>query len=294
VSPSPGEIESVTGMFEARTKAVEIAKDHGVRGGVTIVHPYRPTENTKKRFRESDYSKVWRFIRENQHHWYGQVYWSPHYHILGLCRDFEAAESREDGWIIQNLSTGKGVKPNVRKDRRFSPFRSLTEEQPYKEMISAVRYLLSHTGIVGDRQSVTWFGDLHSTNFCPDPEAARERKTEPELGPLSRGSWDTICRTVEKLEGDESDRSEDEEAVEEEKERCPCEGCEGRLHPIYRVIHFMDKNRDDLDQEAIVRLRKAFDWAVRDEEEMPIGGWPRLSSRKAAESEFASMLGTVS
>lgn len=289
ISPPEGEVESVSPMFRNRKKAVEIAREHGVRGGVVVVHPYRATDEAKRRFRESDFDRLWRFIRENDRHWYRQVRWSPHYHAIGLCRDFEAAEKREDGWVIQNHSTGYGVEPNPGVDRRFSPFESVADPEPYEEMIGVVRYLLSHTAVVSDRQAVTWFGSLHSTNFCPDPEDAKERKTEPDLGPLSPGAWRTIQRKSEELTGFGGDRTE-EGGAGEGQEECSVEGCDGYLHPIWDVPGYIDQCGDDLSQEALTRLGKAFSWAVGDVEEMPVGGWPAPHSEEQAVEAFEEMV----
>jgi len=301
VSPPEGEVESVSPMFRNRKKAVEIVRgeedeedeedEGGVRGGVVVVHPYRATDEAKRRFRESEFERLWRFVRENDRHWYGQVRWSPHYHVIGLCRDFEAAEKREDGWVVKNHSTGYGVEPNPSVDRRFSPFESLADPEPYEDMIGVVRYLLSHTAVVSDRQAVTWFGSLHSTNFCPDPSEVEDRETDPELGPLSPGAWRTIQRKSEELTGFGDDRSEEGGGDGEEKEECPVEECGGYLHPIWDVPGYIDQCGDDLSREALTRLGKAYSWAVGDVEEMPPGGWPSPRSEEQAVEEFEGLLG---
>jgi hypothetical protein len=143
---------------------------------------------------------------------------------------------------------------------------------------------------VKNRQAVTWFGSLHSTNFCPDPEAASERKTEPELGPLKEKNWEKIRRTVEELTGQEESRGEEEGAGEEESEECSEEGCGGKLHPIWDVPAYIDQRGDDLSQEALVRLGEAFSWAVGDVEEMPVGGWPAPRSEEGAQEAFEELV----
>lgn len=291
VSAPGGEIESVAAMFEMRSKVTDIVREHGIRGGVVIVHPYRPMKDTKKRFKEAKEEGfnggIWRFIRENERHWYSQVYWSPHYHIIGLCRDLVDGSEREDEWVIQNLSTGRGVEPNPSIDRRFSPMYSLHEKDSYEDVIGTVRYLLSHTAAVENRQSVTWFGALHSTNFAPDPESVKDRRTEPDLGPLSGGGWSTIQRVAEEIVG--VPRDEPGEG-EEEEDRCSVEGCEGHTHPIWEVPAYIDHRGDDLSVEALVRLRTAFAWAIGDSEEEPEGGWPSPRSDEEAEKALEQLL----
>lgn len=273
ISPPDGEITSVERMFEERSTAIQVAKDHGVRGGIMIVHPYRPTKAAKEAFWDAETDGgIWRFIRENDTHWYSQVVFRPHYHVVGLCADFEEADG--DGWVIQNLSTGKGVEPNPSVDRTFAPLRNLHDDEPYDDMISVVRYLLSHTADVEGRQSVTWYGALHGTNFDPEEE-------------LSDGALATISRKCEELVGHADDNGQE---ANEEASECPEEGCDGHLHDIWAVPDYIDQRGDDLAVEALVRLRTAFDWRVRDEEEMPMGGWPTPTSEEAAQEALGELL----
>lgn len=283
ISPPEGSMPSPTALFEGRSEAVDLAREHGIRGAVVIAHGYRPTSQTKRRFgaaKDAGFEGgIWRFIRENERSWYGQVYWSPHYHVVGLCRDFvEGDDDADDGWVVQNHSTGLGVEPNPGVDRRFSPFENLRDVDPYEDMIAVVRYLLSHATFVENRQAVTWMGDLHGTNF--DPEEA-----------ISRGSWMTIQRRVEELIGEESDRPDDTEGDPEEPEECPEEGCDGFLHPIWEVQDYLDQRGDDLELEAQTRLITAFDWALGDDDsiEAPADGWPRPRTEQAARAAFEEL-----
>lgn len=267
ISPPEGEITDVTAMYQARSRATELAKKHGIRGGVTIVHPYRATSETKARFARAKETGleggIWRFIRENDRHWYQQVYWSPHFHVVGLCRDFAAGDSVEDdGWVVQNMSTGKGVEPNPGLDRRFSRMESLYESDAYEDLIGVIRYLLSHTPVNENRQSVTWFGDLHAVNFDPEVE-------------LSGGAWSTIQRRVDELVAGPSDRAGEEDGDDQEERECSVDGCEGRMHPIWEAQAFLREAGDDLPAYQHERLRRAYFWAIGDRGEEPRDGWPR-------------------
>lgn len=265
VSPDR-EINTIEGFYSARGEAVDVARAHGIRGGVTVAHGYRALDETAQRYREADPDlPLWWWIRENGRPWKEQVYWSPHFHVVGLARDLEAGDG-EDGWVIQNLSTGKGVEPNPGLDRRFSPFEGLRDREAYNDMAGVVRYLLSHTTYPAgeDRQAVTWFGELHATNFCPDPAAAEERKTEPELGPLSAGAWDTIQRVAEEVVGaDRDDEEEAEGGSRGELEECSVEGCEGKVHDIWSARMFLESPaaQRELTREERERVQVAYEWA---------------------------------
>jgi hypothetical protein len=274
VSPPEGAITSVEQMYdEGRPRAIELAKEHGIRGGYVVVHPFRVLEDAKERFRSlvesGDWNPkedggIWRWIRENDRWWYGQVYWSPHYHVIGLCRDFAPSDPEgDDGWVVKNVERGGS--------HSLEPFRNLHDEAGYNDMIAAVRYVLSHSAVTEDRNGVTPFGSVHA--LSPEEE-------------LSKGAWDTIQRMVEELVGS-GDGREDGDLGDDDEEECPVEGCEGTLHPIWDVPAYIDQH-DDLEIEALVRLRLAFDWAIGDDDdiEAPGGGWPRPESEETARETF--------
>lgn len=244
VSPPEDSINTIRGYFEGRRKANEIAKEHGVRGGVVVAHGYRALEETKQRFQEEEPDlPLWRWIRANDRPWKEQVYWSPHFHVIGLCRDFSAAEERSDGWVIQNLSTG---------DRRFSPFQ-LHQKDGYRDMVGAVRYLLSHATFPANesRQAVTWFGSLHGTNFDPEAE-------------LSAGSWSTIQRITEEVVGAGLEDDDGDGGGEEDDDReCPVEGCDGRVHDIWGARMFLESAAGEaLERDQRERVEAAYEWVA--------------------------------
>lgn len=276
ISPPEGSVTSIREFYEARTHAVELALEHGIRGGLVVPHGWRVTDDAKDAFHEEDpEGGIWRWIRENETHWRSQVKWSPHFHVIGLSADVaESSPEDDDGWVVKNIKRGES--------HSLEPFH-LTRDEGYEDMARTVRYLLSHATFQEDttRQVMTWFGELHSTNFCPDPEAAKERKTEPEYGPLSAGSWETIQRKAEEIVGGVSDVEEDGAGGEDE-ELCDVDGCDGHVHPIWDVPAFVEQRGDNLTVEAMVRLRTAFDWAIGDVEEAPPDGWPHPRSEEDA------------
>lgn len=284
VSPAEGSVTSVQAFYDARKRAVSLAKEHGVRGGLVVPHGFRVTDDAKAAFREEDpEGGIWRWIRENETHWRSQTYWSPHFHVVGLSEDVVPSDpDGDDGWIVKNVKRGGS--------HSLEPFH-LAQDDGYEDMARVVRYLLSHaTFQEGEsRQVVTWFGELHSTNFCPDPEAAEERKTEPTYGPLSAGVWDTIQRKAEEIVGGAGEESGDG-ALEDEAEKCEHEGCDGHVHPIWEAPTYIEQRESHLTTEAMVRLRVAFDWAVGDVEEEPPDGWPRPRTEDEARRAFDALV----
>jgi len=169
LSPPEGSIQSIDGFYRARREAVEKAREHGIRGGLIIPHGYRVYDDTQTAYQaakdegmEVAESGLWQFIRQNDRDWRKQVYWSPHFHVVGLARDVDAGDGT-DGWVLHN----------VKRDGSHSlePF-YLHNQEGYEDMARVVRYLLSHATYEEDstRQVMTWFGSLHATNLDPKAE----------------------------------------------------------------------------------------------------------------------------
>jgi hypothetical protein len=281
LSPDEGSVTTIQGVYDARSKAIEIAKDHGIRGGVLVFHGFRVKERFQELFRAKKErgqveGGIWQWIRENSRDWRDQVYWSPHFHVLGLARDVEGRE-REDGWIVENIERNGS--------HSLDPF-EIDDLDGYDDMAGALRYLLSHATIErgSDRRVISWFGELHSTNFCPDPEDARERKTEPKSGPLKAEDWKQIRETAEEVVGATDDRDqEDGHGGGDEDERCDVEGCDGHVHSIYEANDYLEQRESHLTIEAITRLQTAYDWAIGYEDEEPDDGWPRPQNEEEAD-----------
>jgi hypothetical protein len=278
VSPAEGSVQSIEDFYSAKSEAVDIAKEHGIRGGLVVPHGYRVDEEHKRIFRakveagkwdpEED-GGIWRWVRENRKDWRDQVKWSPHFHVVGLARDVEGRE-RADGWVVENIKRGDS--------HGLDPFESLHDEAGYEDMVRVVRYLLSHATFTkeGNRQVVTWFGSVHGTNFDPEEE-------------LSEGAWRAIQRHVEEIVGGAADRSDGEGGGgEEEAETCPVEECEGEMHPIWEAGEFLQQRRDDLPRENEHRLAKAYEWAVGDIQPPP--GLKKPRTEEQAEEALEALL----
>jgi hypothetical protein len=141
-SPPEGEIET-TGQYErGKKEAQQLAKEHGIRGGVCIGHGYRVKEVVQERFRRLRKEEVvdggiWRWIlRERSGDWRTAVYFSPHYHIIGLATDFKANDpAGDDGWVSWRI---RDVKRHSRR-----------KVDPYEDIYGLTYYLLSQQVLAG-------------------------------------------------------------------------------------------------------------------------------------------------
>ena len=53
---------------------------------------------------QDEFGILWWFIRQNDTVWREQVYWSLHYHIIGLYHDFEESNPNgEEGRVAKNV-----------------------------------------------------------------------------------------------------------------------------------------------------------------------------------------------
>lgn len=106
-----------------RQVAIQIAKRHGLLGGLMVWHPFRQDEDGA-------------FVPD------GYV----HFHLLAFANG-DIGEGGTDGAVVF-----KHIRHPVHGD--FNGFRSLREVQ------KCAFYLLTHCGIVKGRHSLTWWGDL--------------------------------------------------------------------------------------------------------------------------------------
>lgn len=243
MSLPPGSINTIEGFYQGRRKANEIAKKHGIRGGVVVAHGYRVEPEVKEKYESEERDlPLWRWVRANDTHWKEQVYWSPHYHVIGLARDVAPGGEDVDGdWVFKNI-------------RSLKPYEGMRDREGTEDMVKVVRYLLSHATYPAEenRQSVTWYGDLHGTNF--DPEAA-----------LSDGAWSVIERVTEEIVGSRGEVDQEDEGghADEDDETCPVDGCEGRTHDIWSARMFLDSAAAQrLEREERERVRVAYEWTA--------------------------------
>jgi hypothetical protein len=272
-SPPPGEVRTLTDVGRYRRKAQERLKQRGLRGGVMVFHGFRAKAETKEAYEAARQANeevrkamkaeggLWQFIRESAPAWRSLVYWSPHYHVVGAALEFEADDS-EDDWVIRRLSSADSL-------------RSLRDNSAYTSVAKMSRYILSHATFEPDGvRAVTWFGELHSTQFDPEAELSAGA-----LSVIERKAAEEVGRPVEDGVGSESD----------DERRCEEDGCDGELRAIWDAgLFLMDMDWcDSVGREAEHRLAVAFEWAVG--ERQPPPGLKKPRSR----DEYADALDSI-
>jgi hypothetical protein len=245
VSPPVGEIKTIKQWYDGYREAYALAQEQGIRGGVVIAHGYRVKDEVKREYRSLDLDYgIWRYIREDKPgSWRSSTYWSPHYHIIGLCRDLaENKPEQQDGWQCVRIDS-------------LSAYTGMTDKDGVEDMVRRVRYLLDHgtfeSGTTKD--CVRWFGSLATTKFSPEEE-------------LSEGASDTIDRVVEEVVGDPLDDVEDGESVGGEEEKL-CENCGSTsFSSIFEAGGaLMDKGWcERIGRKQQQKLQTAFEWAIGD------------------------------
>lgn len=268
VSPPEGDVRTLQHVYDGFRDAYRLAEEKGVRGGVAVFHGFRVLEDVQEEFREADPEMgIWRWIRtERPENWRDLTYWSPHYHIIGLCRDFEADDPDEqDGWVARRI-------------RSLDPMTSLNDRGPYNDAVGLVRYLMSHATFEAgtSRDCVRWFGDLATTKFQPEEE-------------LSDGALEAIERITEEVVGAGDDRADEGDPRDDEPE--PCEECGARSRsPIWEAgAALLDSGWcDRIGKQRERRLTVAFEWAIGEREPPP--GMKRPQSEEQAREAFEELL----
>lgn len=165
----------------------------GVRGALVIFHPWRVCESYKKAFRickKKGYDKgIWSWLRENKllSSREGAIYFSPHFHVFGFGYLTDSKQFEKDtGWIYHKKSSFDVVGGMLIGKNPYTGGHTTIED-----LKKQVFYVLSHTGIMYDRekmsesedkrswspiQSITWQGLLSSQKLGKE---TREEEVHP-------------------------------------------------------------------------------------------------------------------
>lgn len=260
VSPPEGEIRTLQDVSDGFRDAYRLAERKGIRGGVAVFHGFRATEQAKERYREQDPDTgLWQWIRDQPERWRALSYWSPHWHIVGLCRDFEADDvSEQDGWVARRL-------------RSLAPMTRASDRDAIEDVVGCVRYLMSHATFESDtsKDCVRWFGDLATSKF-----SARDQ--------LSDGTVDVIERVTQEVVGLGDDRDDDHVGGLDEDDQ-ECRECgSSSMSLIWDAGAALQDpgwcDRIGRDQQR--RLTAAFEWAIGDR--LPPPGLKRPQSETDA------------
>jgi hypothetical protein len=154
---------------------------------------------------EEDAGK-WRVLRDMADGWEEMKRYiepGPHVHALAAAEDVDG-EAAPGGWVVKN----------IRSMGRFH----IRDVDSYRPMARSAYYLLTHGAVAEDRQTVTYFGDVHPASFRPEEEMTRtewERiKKNAALAVTTRPGDGAAAREEEPGPvGDECPRSECEAEV---------------------------------------------------------------------------------
>jgi hypothetical protein len=242
-------------------------REAGVRGGVCVFHGFRVRDEVKEEFRDvralrDDVEGVWKWVRENDRDWRSQTYWSPHFHYIGLCEDFDAEGF--DEWVLRRLSSAKA-------------FSCVSQVSAYKSLSSMVSYILSHATFETEEsvKCVTWYGEVHPSQFQAEEE-------------LSAGAIDVIARLSEQVAGGRESRGEGGEDIRGE---CRREVCSGNCRPIFDAFDWLSDPEwsENIDTERYRYLVVAFEWSIGEIDPPP--GMRHPMSRLECEEGLAHLVG---
>jgi hypothetical protein len=271
VSPPPGEVRTVRQYWDWRRRAAEIAESKGWRGFTVIPHPYRVTDEGKRRFRaeEPGYG-IWVWLRNDVADMSQYTYWAPHYHIVGATgQDMEPARESDD-YVYQFR-------------RSLEWFGGVRDGDSHEDVYGLFRYLLSHTGYPegSTKQSVVWYGQLANSVFVED--ASEDWQTKKP----SEGIRSVLRREIESVAGVPAE-DEDGDGVEQGDEAGPCprEACDGVLIDVYDVTAYLRHNEPPPDVRH--RMEIARDWRLG--RAVPPPGLKRPTTEAEARETYEHLL----
>lgn len=246
VAPPEGDVMNEREFYDGRKKAARIAEEKGFRGFAVIGHPWRVTDEGKRRYREADPEYgVWVWLRNDVEEWRDFTYWSPHYHILGLTSSDMEPAAEGDEWAYHFI-------------RSLESFDGIHDTSSHEDLYGAFRYLLSHTGFPAEstKQAVTWYGTLANSVFV-------ETATESwQYEKPSEGVMSALEREVKAVAGvaDEDDQEADEADEGDEEGVCPVDGCEGHLIHVFDVRAYLRQTNPPPEVER--SMAAAIEWRL--------------------------------
>lgn len=236
-SPPQDRRYSARALWETRSEAYDALEAAGVRGGMTVTHPFRTNDTGEELFATvaehgelADGTGRWRFLREISDDWDDMTQYveaSPHYHALGASTDVRG-DHAPDGWIVENI-------------RSMKPFH-IHDRESYEDMVASVYYVLTHGAVQQGRQMTTYFGEVHPSAFDPEEE-------------LTATEWNRI-----QLEAEEAvlGREDDEEGHGSAgPEECPHDDCEAPVRELIYLSQFLE------DDEWVESIREFVDGGTR-------------------------------
>lgn len=257
------DIRSGEEYWEGRKKAAKIAEEKGFRGFSVIPHPYRATKKAKAEYEEQepDYG-IWVWLRKDVENMSEYIYWSPHYHIIGLTTENMEEAKESDEWAYSLIRT-------------LGEYQGVRDSESHEEVYGVFRYLLSHTGYPegSTKQILTWHGDLANNKFVENPTEEWQH-AKPSEGVIS-----ALEREIEKVADESLEKRSDVRETDEKRTECPCDGCDGEVIDVFDIESYLRRNNPPPDVRE--KMRIAVDWRLGRIEPPP--GLKRPQSREQAE-----------
>jgi hypothetical protein len=284
VSPPDGTIRNEREFYQGRKQAAEIAEEKGFRGFAVVPHPWRVKDEAKQEWREKverdgdgePVIGVWVWLRNEfeEEQLKTRIYWSPHYHIIGVTTANMEPGEDSDEWVYEFL-------------RSLTSYNGIRDEESHNDVYGAFRYLLSHTGqpAGSSKQSVTWYGDLANSVFVEDATESWQ------IQKPSEGVRSALLREIEKVAGvtdidaDESDESGGQDDNSDDMGNCPCDECDGVLIDVFDVKLYLRHNEPP--PEVSENMMKAYEWRVGHREPPP--GLKHPQTEQQARDVFAQL-----
>jgi len=230
-SPDPERRWSAEAFWDERPRSYELLDDVGGRGGVTVPHPYRTSDEGNRLFDmatehgewEEEWGR-WSLLRSAADDWEEMTRFvdgGPHYHHLVAAEDFDP-DAVPEGRTIEN----------IRSLDRFH-IRDMTG---YRDMAKVAMYLLSHAAYQppgadgsGGRNTVTYWGEAHPNSFDPSAE-------------LTAAEWDRIQRNAERAVTTSPADDLPASGEGEDRPECPRDGCDGRVVALDELRGWMERD----------------------------------------------------
>lgn len=270
VSPSEGDVMNEREFWEGRSRAAEIAKEKGFRGVAVIPHPYRVTDEGQRLYEEADPDYgIWVWLRNDVEDMDQYVYWSPHYHVIGLTGvDMEPAKE-SDEWVYNFM-------------RSVKPYNGTRDTESHEDVYGLFRYVLSHTGFPAgsSKQTTTWYGDLANSVFVED--ATEDWQHEKP----SEGVRSVLKREIEAVAGVEAEEEGEGGAERDDEGDCPRDDCSGVMIDVFDVSAFL--RQCDPPPDVRERMVAARDWRLGKIEPPP--GAKRPSTESELRESFEALL----
>ena len=250
VSPPDGAVMNEREFYDGRSRAADIAQEKGFRGFAVVAHPWRVTDEAKRAYRiEEPEVGLWVWLRRelSEPELREMIYWSPHYHIIGITTQEMEPGDGSDEWLYEFI-------------RSFGAYENKHDTESHEEVYGAFRYLLSHTGFPEEstKQAITWYGDLANAVFVEDASE------DYQIQKPSEGVRNVIRREIEAIAGPTDGAESDDEAGDrqdgDEVGDCPCGDCDGVLIDVFDVEAYLRHNEPPPD--VATRMEIAREWRL--------------------------------